>query len=67
MKEIKDGWYTVYCYDVYVEGGKVLRGVCDNKTTHPYRRCRTGGWDNDTCVSLSAFRSGVARGTKIML
>lgn len=60
----KDGWKVISGYEVYIEDGKVLRGISSRNTTvYPYRRCRHGGWDNVSGLSMAAFRSGVRRGT----
>lgn len=48
----KDGWHEVYGEDVYVENGKVVRGV------------KKG--ENNSEVTLSAYRAGRKRGTKCM-
>lgn len=42
MTQVKDGWHNVYGEDVYVENGKVVRGVTKDasgseKTCHPYK------------------------------
>ena len=42
MTQIKDGWHKVYGEDVYVENGKVVRGVTKDvngseKTCYPYK------------------------------
>lgn len=67
MKKISDGWHTISGYTVYVEDGKVIRGILGEgnaqRTAYPYRRARHGGWDNDSGLTVSAFRAGVARGT----
>lgn len=66
-KKVKDGWHIVYGRDVYVENGKVMKGLKKDHnnslvTAYPYIR-RNGGWDNITGVKLEVFRSGVKRGT----
>ena len=77
MKTIKDGWHIIAGYDVYVEGGKILRGVLGFVCARPYRkeygtqyddsmrkvRVWTGGWNECAGISVSAFRAGVKRGT----
>lgn len=64
---ITDGWHTISGYNVYVEGGKVLRGLSSDKqkTVYPFRAARDG-WDNDSGLSVDAFRAGVRRGTITM-
>lgn len=67
MKRILDGWHIISGYRVYVEDGRVLRGILGNgnsqRTAYPYRACRTGGWDNVSGLSVDAFRAGVRRGS----
>lgn len=69
MKKINDGWHKIAGYDVYVEGGRVLRGTKTDYngyevSAYPYRRnARYGGWDNCSGLTVSAFSAGVRRGT----
>lgn len=64
---IKDGWYKVYGDEVYVEDGKVVRGVRSGVTCYPYEKTKDGAWRNISGeITLSAFRSGYKRGTKIL-
>ena len=65
-KIVKDGWYLVYGYEVYVEGGEVKRAICGGLTCYPYRKSRYGGWDLDTHMSIDALRSGLLRDTVII-
>lgn len=71
-KQINDGWHTIAGHQVYVEGGRVLRGLkLDHNnsqvTAYPYRANRYGsGWDNDVGITVEAFRAGIKRGTIIM-
>lgn len=62
MEKVKDGWHTVKGYEVYVEDGKIIRGVKEDfngqrVTAYPYK------WDNAChawCIgtpTISAFRS----------
>lgn len=71
MKKVyEDGWYKVSGYEVYVEDGVIVRGVSADgqRTTYPYIKCKTGGWDNASrCLTVSAFRSRVARETARMI
>lgn len=64
-KEALDGWHKIKGYDVYIEGGRIIRGLSSDgqKTTYPYRKCKTGGWDNVSGISINAFRAGWRRGT----
>lgn len=70
MAKIKDGWHTIYGKFVYVENGRVLRGVSsrdwDQRTIYPYRVCRDG-CTNCAGITVDAFRSGLRRGTVTML
>lgn len=62
---VKPGWHHVCGCDIYVEDGCIVRGKSADgqKTTYPYRKCRSGGWDIATGISVGAFRLGVQRGT----
>ena len=69
----KDGWHKVYGVSVFVEGGKVIRGVTKDHngskvTTYPYEYSKDHDcWINISGeVSLSSYRSGYKRGTKLM-
>ena len=66
-RKINDGWHIVSGYEVYVEDGKVLRGLSSDKqrTVYPFRAVRDG-WDNDSGLTVAAFRAGVRRGTITM-
>lgn len=81
MKEIRDGWHVICGYHVYVESGRVIRGMTEGwqaKTIYPYRvhyvwrdsingKCRAeDGWDNCSGISVAAFQAGVRRGTVCM-
>ena len=68
MKKEINGWKIAGGYDVYVEDGKVLRGIKLDHNGHevaayPYRQSRSGGWDLISGISLTAFRAGIRRGT----
>ena len=65
-KLVKDGWYMVYGYPVYVEDGKAKRAISEGVTAYPYRVSRYGGWDIDTHMSLDALRAGLSRETIIL-
>lgn len=69
---MKDGWHVVCGYEVYVEDGKIVRGIkkkpCSGYcAAYVYRRCKTGGWNISYQVTPSAFRSGYKRGTVDLL
>lgn len=59
---MKDGWHTICGHEVWVESNRVMRGTkYDNNhslvTAYPYRKCKTGGWDNCSGISVSTFRN----------
>nr|DAH10228.1 MAG TPA: hypothetical protein [Caudoviricetes sp.] len=69
----KDGWHEVYGENVYVENGKVIRGVKKDEngskiTSYPYEYSKDHDcWVNISGkVTLSAYRSGHKKGTKCM-
>lgn len=76
-KKIKDGWHVFYGVEVYVENGKVLRGVVwdgplTERPVYPYRYEKniyypTGAWVNTYGVSVDAYRAGWRRGTIRMM
>lgn len=62
MTKIKDGWHHICGADVYVAGGRILRGLKNGGTepAYPYKPASKkygGGWDIGT-PSVSAFRRG---------
>ena len=63
-----DGWHNVYGSRVYVQGGRVVRGISSDGqcTVYPYRSSRWGGYDIDTSMTLAALRAGIRRGTVIL-
>jgi len=68
MKKEINGWKIAGGYEVYVEEGKVFRGIKSDHNGHdvpayPYRQAKSGGWDLISGISLAAFRAGVRRGT----
>lgn len=67
--KIKAGWHILMGYDVYVENGRVLYGVTSDgqRPIYPFRSVRTGGWDNESGLTVDAFRAGIRRGTIVML
>lgn len=73
MAQIKDGWHVVYGESVYVENGKVVRGVTKDHngsevTCYPYEYNKDNDfWVNISGkVTLSSYRSGRKKGTKCM-
>lgn len=73
MTQLKDGWHVVYNEDVYVENGKVVRGVTKDYngsevTSYPYEYNKDYNcWVNVSGrVTLSSYRAGYNRGTKCM-
>lgn len=73
MALLKDGWHKVYGEDVYVENGKVERGIKKDMNNSevpcwPYEYDKKlGGWVNITGeVTLSTYRAGLKKGTKRM-
>nr|DAE76147.1 MAG TPA: hypothetical protein [Caudoviricetes sp.]DAT88954.1 MAG TPA: hypothetical protein [Caudoviricetes sp.] len=73
MAQIKDGWHVVYGENVYVENGKIIRGVKKGEndsevTSYPYEYSEElNCWVNISGkVTLSAYRAGRKKGTKCM-
>ena len=70
MKQIKDGWHIIQGYKVYVEDGKILRGILGEgnaqRTAYPYRKNPRGGWDSESGLTVAAFKAGISRGTITM-
>lgn len=64
-KKALNGWHKAKGYDVYIEDGRIIRGLSADgkKTTYPYRKCRSGDWVNASGISIDAFRAGCRRGT----
>lgn len=64
----KDGWTRIAGYTVYVEDGRVRRGVKNDgqETSYPYIASKQGGWDLDQSMTPDAFRAKVRRGTAKM-
>lgn len=58
-------WKKILGYDVFVEDGQIVRAMKENGTlpASVYKKNRRGGWDNACPCSVSAFRSGIRRGT----
>lgn len=62
------GWHIVAGYKVYVEDGKIVRGIVNpgwnERTGYVYRASRTlKCWVKESGVTVAAFRAGVRRGT----
>ena len=55
----ENGWYSIYGYAVYVEGGEVKRATRGDLTVYPYRVNRCGGLDLDTHMSINDLISGL--------
>lgn len=71
MKHVYDGWHTIQGFEIYVEDDKVKRGISGDgvtaKPTYPYRyNKQMNCWVNCSGLSVSAFKSGVRRGTVTM-
>lgn len=70
MKKIKDGWHMICGYRVYVEDGRILRGIIgegnSQRPSYPYRVSKYGGWDICSGITIDAFRAGERRGTIMM-
>ena len=65
--KVKDGWHKGNGWDIYVEDGKVLRGVDTDQngsqiTVYPYRY-DGDGWTICDGISLAALRAGLNRGS----
>lgn len=62
---MKDGWHTIYGYDVLVMNGCIIRGTLGEGTTYrpayPYKHFKGyPGWHNVAGeLSVSAFRYGI--------
>lgn len=64
---MKNGWYKVLGYDVFLEDGFILRGILGKgnaqNPAYIYRRTKDGEWTKEERITEAAFRSGVKRGT----
>lgn len=60
-KAIADGWHKWGTYDLYVEGGRVLRGTTGEgasyRTVYPYKRTPAGEWSKGTPKLATIKRS----------
>lgn len=63
---MKDGWHTICGYSVYVEDGKIKRGMkeSDTLTAYVYRWNKSlSCWTKESDITPDAFRAGIKRGT----
>ena len=69
----RDGWHVCEGYPVWVEDGRITRGVTKDgqRPVHPYRavRGRRGqtGWEKVDGVAMATLRSGLRRGNWRMM
>ena len=70
MKQVKDGWHTVAGHNVYVENGKIIRGVEGEDLTrvpvYPYRWMPSANAWSKESMTPDAFRAGIKRETVMM-
>ena len=71
---MKNGWCVVCGVQVFVENGKVVRGIMgkgmfDVVTCYPYVIDRKyGGWDNASGdLTVDALRARMKRGTAVLM
>lgn len=65
-----DGWHDIAGYRVFVDNGKVVRGISSDgqRTLYPYRfSSKYKCWINETTMSVDAFKAGVRRETVQMM
>lgn len=64
---MKDGWHVICGCEVYVEDGKIIRGVLQksplNRVAAWVYRSVGHGWSREDSISVAAFRAGFKRGT----
>lgn len=63
---MRDGWHTIAGHDVYIEGGRIIRGTknAGQLPAYVYRWSRGAGcWIKEDSITPGAFRAGVKRGT----
>ena len=65
-KEPVTGWRKACGYDVWVEDGRVLRGIDNGRTVYPYKTSKSGGWDKGT-PTIETLRAGLHRGSWRMM
>ena len=62
---VKDGWHLVGGYEVWVEGGGVIRAVVgegnNRRTAYPYKSNPKGGWIRDN-PTVDTLRRGLKSG-----
>ena len=66
---MKDGWHTIAGYKVYVEDGKIKRGITDDgeKPIYVYRwNKKLECWTAEGDITQAAFQAGVRRETITM-
>lgn len=61
--EWKDGWHSIDGLDIFVEDGKVLRGIRNDRTVYPYIPSSEGGIDNASGIPLKEYLQRVRKGT----
>lgn len=68
--KVKDGWHILRGYDVYTENDRVLRCVSyigrDRVPSIPYKRRKSGGWDEAVGVIYSTLANGLDVGRYII-
>ena len=62
----ENGWYLVYGYEVYVEGGEVKYATRGDLTVYPYRINRLGGQNPDNHMSIDELISGLLGASVVM-
>lgn len=66
-KAVKDGWHEYNGMSIYIEDGRVIKGIRDDVTTYPYKhmlRKSTAypypmiddGWKNVSGISYESFK-----------
>lgn len=66
---MRDGWHTIAGKSVYIENGKIRRGMTNNDTQSAwvYRWNKAEkSWVAEGPISPAAFRAGIKRGTLIL-
>ena len=70
-KKLNDGWNVVADREVYVEDGRITRGLKkdmngSNVAAYVYRKSSLGGWDKVESVTVKAFETAVEKGKMIL-